>query len=230
MNKRTNKEIEMDTQRIKEAAKTAKSFKELAALTGLTAQKVKTTLTRHPIIYKRIVASLEDNKKEYSETKEPIRSEVKPINIPKDNESKTLVICDAPALVYGLQACTGSQVVVPQFVVNSIEALSNATDFAGRPMPEASKAARSLSMIYATNNWATIAPKLKEETLLVDSKEEYSWRAKALVALACNYWAEGYNVTIKTRTGEIKRLAELQGCISVDFVPADSEVKLVKVS
>lgn len=178
---------------------------------------------------------METNKKESRKAEEPIRSKVKPIpvNMPplpkEDVEGKWVVICDAPALVYGLQACTGTSVVIPQFVINTLEGLSKATDYSGHLMPEALKASRTLSMIHSTN-WATIAPKLKEETLLVDSKEEYSWRAKALVALACHYWIEGYTVTIKTRTSEIKNLANLQGCITVDFVSADDEVKLVKVS
>ena len=129
----------------------------------------------------------------------------------------------------GLQACTSTSVVIPQFVINTLEGLSQSTDYLGHPLPESLKAAKALSIIQA-NNWATIAPRLKEETLLVDSKEEYSWRAKALVALACHYWIEGYTVTIKTRTSEIKNLANLQGCITVDFVSADNEVKFVKVS
>ena len=235
MSKRTNQEIEKDTLKIKEAAKTATSFKELAKLTGLTEQKIRTTLKRHPIICKRVTSALEANKKETRKIKEPIRSKVKPVSVnmsplPKEDvEGKWVVICDAPALMYGLQACTGTSVVIPQFVINTLEGLSQSTDYLGHPLPESLKAAKALSIIQA-NNWATIAPRLKEETLLVDSKEEYSWRAKALVALACHYWIEGYTVTIKTRTSEIKNLANLQGCITVDFVSADNEVKFVKVS
>lgn len=235
MAKRTNQEIEKDLSKIKNASKTANTLKELAQITGLTEQKVRTTLKRHPIIYKRVTSALEDNKKEAREAKEPIRSKVKPIpvNMPplpkEDVEGKWVVICDAPALVYGLQACISTSVVIPQFVVNTLEGLSQSEDYIGHLTPEALKAARTLSMIYSTD-WATIAPKLKEEILLVDSEEDFSWRAKALVALACHYWIEGYTVTIKTRTSEIKRLAEAQGCITVDFVSADDEVKFAKVS
>lgn len=235
MAKRTNQEIEKDVIKIKNASKSATSLKELAELTNLTMQKVRTTLKRHPIIYKRVTSALEDNKKESCKAEEPIRSKVKtiPVNTPslpkEDVKGKWVVICDAPALVYGLQACTSTSVVIPQFVINTLEGLSQSTDYLGHPLPESLKAAKALSIIQA-NNWATIAPRLKEETLLVDSKEEYSWRAKALVALACHYWIEGYTVTIKTRTSEIKNLANLQGCITVDFVSADDEVKLVKVS
>lgn len=233
MAKRTNQEIEKDLSKIKNASKTATSFKELAELTGLTVQQVKTTLVRHPIIYKRVASALETNKKESRKAEEPIRSEVKPVPVdepllPKeDANGKWVVICDAPALVYGLQACTGTHVVIPQFVINTLDGLAQSTDYMGCPMPEALKAERTLLTIYSTD-WATIAPKLKEETLLVDSKEKCSWRAKALVALACHYWIEGYTVTIKTRTSEIKKLADLQGCITVDFVSADDEVNFVK--
>ena len=180
MSKRSNQEIEKDTQKIKEAAKVATSFKELAELTGLTVQQVKTTLVRHPIIYKRVASALETNKKESRKAEEPIRSKVKPVPVdepplPKeDANGKWVVICNAPALVYGLQACTGTPVVIPQFVINTLDGLAQSTDYMGHPMPEALKASRTLSMVYATTDWATIAPKLKEETLLVDPNEDYS--------------------------------------------------------
>ena len=237
MVKRSNKKIEQDLSCIKEAAKTARTLKELADLTGLTMQQVRTSLSRHPIVHKRIIATLEGNRNKVFELEEPICSKVEPVSVSvsvsslseEDDDDKWVVICDAPALVYGLQACTGTPVVIPQFVVSSLEGLASSTDYEGDPMPEALKASRSLSMIFSSD-WATIAPRLKEETLLVDPEEKCSWRAKALVSLACKYWVDGYHVTIKTRTGEISSLAKLQGCITVEFVPNDAEIKLAKIS
>ncbi|MDD3303678.1 MAG: hypothetical protein PHP54_02035 [Clostridia bacterium] len=62
MAKRTNKMIEEDCKRIKEAAKTATSFKELEQLTGLSYSAINTTLQKHPIIQKRIKEQIANNK------------------------------------------------------------------------------------------------------------------------------------------------------------------------
>ena len=59
--KRTQKQIEMDCKRIKESAKTATSFKEVARETGLSYAMINTTLSKHPIVFKRIKAQLATN-------------------------------------------------------------------------------------------------------------------------------------------------------------------------
>lgn len=61
MAKRTQKEIEQDCKRIKEAAKTATSIKELEQATGLSYAMINTTLSKHPIIFKRIKEQLDIN-------------------------------------------------------------------------------------------------------------------------------------------------------------------------
>lgn len=59
--KRTQKEIEMDCKRLKEAAKTATSLKDLERETGLSYAMINTTLSKHPTIFKRIKAQLATN-------------------------------------------------------------------------------------------------------------------------------------------------------------------------
>lgn len=61
--KRTQKQIERDCKRIQEAARTATSMKEIKEATGLSLTKINTTLSKHPIISKRIKQLLESNKK-----------------------------------------------------------------------------------------------------------------------------------------------------------------------
>lgn len=61
MAKRTAKEIEADVKRLKEAAKTAKSLKDLERETGLSYAMINTTLSKHPTIFKRIKALLAIN-------------------------------------------------------------------------------------------------------------------------------------------------------------------------
>lgn len=60
--KRTQHEIEKDCNELKKAAKTAKSMRELETMTGLSASQIKTTLSKHPIIFKRIKEDLAINK------------------------------------------------------------------------------------------------------------------------------------------------------------------------
>ena len=56
--RRSQYEIERDCSKIREAAKTATSFKELEDLTGLSNAMINTTLSRHPVIFKRIKEQL----------------------------------------------------------------------------------------------------------------------------------------------------------------------------
>lgn len=56
--KRTQKEIEMDCKRLKEAAKKATSIKDLERETGLSYAMINTTLSKHPTIFKRIKTQL----------------------------------------------------------------------------------------------------------------------------------------------------------------------------
>lgn len=60
--KRTQKEIEKDCKRLKEAAKTATTIKELENSTGLSYVMINTTLSKHPTIFKRIKEQLAVNK------------------------------------------------------------------------------------------------------------------------------------------------------------------------
>ena len=83
MAKRTQKEIEKDCKRIKEAAKTATSIKELEQATGLSYAMINTTLSKHPIIFKRIKEQLDINlanrEKAKSETKKQTSPAIKGI-------------------------------------------------------------------------------------------------------------------------------------------------------
>lgn len=60
--RRTQKEIENDCKKLKNAAKNATNMGELAKLTGMSYQMVNTTLSKHPIILKRIKEQLAVNK------------------------------------------------------------------------------------------------------------------------------------------------------------------------
>lgn len=61
MTKRTQKEIEADVKRLKEASQTATSLAQLSIATGLSYSMINTTLSKHPIIFKRIKTKLEEN-------------------------------------------------------------------------------------------------------------------------------------------------------------------------
>ena len=59
---RSKKEIEKDCIKIKEAARGVKSLKELSEVTGLSYAKIRTTLSSHPIIERRVKEQISKNK------------------------------------------------------------------------------------------------------------------------------------------------------------------------
>ena len=77
MTRRTSKEIEIDYKRIKEGAKSATSMRELEKATGLTYAMIKTTLSKHPIVFKRIKETLEANHQNMQNSKYKFESELK---------------------------------------------------------------------------------------------------------------------------------------------------------
>lgn len=219
MEKRSKIKIEKDVAAIKEAAKTASTLKELAQMVGLTPQKVNTSLASHPIIKKRVLAALEANKAKSKEVSVPTtNTSISKVN--STQEINSIVICDCPALVYGLSSCSETPIVIPNFVKNSLIGLSKSNHI------DAAKAKKCVVRINTVANWCTVSPKI-HEVLINDPEFKISWRCRAIVALACKYWAEGYQVTIKTRTSEIAKVAALQECLKVEFVPADDKFNSV---
>ena len=95
ISKRTQKEIEKDCKRLKEAAKTATTMKELENLTGLSYVMINTTLSKHPTIFKRIKEQLAVNKEnaeaeaqKQKELEAKAKAEEKARNIVMDKETK----------------------------------------------------------------------------------------------------------------------------------------------
>lgn len=60
--KRTMQQIEKDFKVIRKVAQTATSMKELENITGLSVQMINTTLSKHPVVSKRIKEQLNLNK------------------------------------------------------------------------------------------------------------------------------------------------------------------------
>lgn len=219
MEKRTRKQIENSVKEIQAAAKSAKTFKEISEITGLTPQKVKTSLKDHPRIKKRIVDLFVANKEANvcipkTSVKKDTSSTKKQVRISAKSNEKHIVICDCPALMYGLSHCIETPIVIPNFVKNSLVGISKSNTVDGAIAKEL------LARIDTIQDWCTIAPRINE-TLINEC--ECNWRTRALVALACKYWAEDYQVTVKTRTAEILKVANLQECLRVEFVQEDGK-------
>lgn len=60
--KRTPKEIEKDFKRIREAGEIATSMRELERMTSLSYDKIKTTMSKHPIVFKKLKEQIALNK------------------------------------------------------------------------------------------------------------------------------------------------------------------------
>lgn len=202
MEKRTSKEIEKDLEIIKANSKNAKTWKELAELSGLTVPKIRVTLSSHPIVKNRIAKQLEENKEE--------------ITI-KDLSKEDIVISETSALMEGLQSCLSTPIILPHFVVAELEKLATNNI----------NAQKALLAIHLTRDWVSYGPNLYSKEVLNKEPEFFiKFRSRGIVALACYYWNEGYrNITIKTRSSEVALLAKIQqsGFI-VDFVDTDENL------
>ncbi len=91
--KRTQKEIEKDCNKIKEAAKTAVSIRDIERETNLSYAEIKTTLLKHPIIFKRIKEQLAVNKKQAKIENQRKKEEEKVAKAERKSkkESKTII-------------------------------------------------------------------------------------------------------------------------------------------
>lgn len=81
--RRTNYEIKTDYENLKKASKTAKSWKELGEMVGLSYAQIKTTLSSHPVVEKRIRRLLEEN------AKQTVEEEREQNSCSKEDEQKT---------------------------------------------------------------------------------------------------------------------------------------------
>lgn len=93
MAKRTAKEIEKDCKKIREAAKTAKSIKDIERATNLSYAEINTTMSKHPTIFKRIKQQIAVNKEqaqiEKKNEKEALIKTEKKARPKKEKDAKT---------------------------------------------------------------------------------------------------------------------------------------------
>ena len=194
--RRTPAEIENDVSRIRTASKRARSLREVAKLTGLSVSKVNTSLYRYPEVRKEIMTLLK------------INSSLNSVPV------KKVTICDTPSIIYGTSHCENSDegIVIPEFVFKDLIQIVQGTN---ESTSKAKAAVEKLkSQIRVASTKGIYFPMLMP-------KNKVSWRAKTMVALAYHYLGNGFEVTIKTRTGEIFQLAKLQKKFKVCFVPED---------
>lgn len=83
MVRRTKKQIEEDYKRIREAAKKATSMKEIGEMTGLNNAQIKTCLSDHPIVERRIREQLKSNAVNSRKEKEKSQTNTKKENFTK---------------------------------------------------------------------------------------------------------------------------------------------------
>lgn len=145
--KRTSKQIEADYMRIKEAAKTAKSWSEIENITGLSRIQISTSLKRHPIINKRIQEQLLNNKNiedvssaTHEETVPEIIEEVHenhPDTFETKNNSKAYVIDASITETADLrerlkQVCdTNGTIILTSITIKELAKLQKFSDAAG---------------------------------------------------------------------------------------------------
>lgn len=85
MARRTQRQIELDCKRIQEAAKTATTMKQIGDVTGLTQSEIRTSLSKHPRISKKVQMQVEANKAAAEAISEEEKAQPK-VEVPKTNE------------------------------------------------------------------------------------------------------------------------------------------------
>lgn len=87
--RRTQRQIELDCKIIQEAAKTATTMKEIAEIAGLTQSEIRTSLSKHPRISKKVQKQVEDNKAAAEKAAVEKEKALPKVEVPKTNEPVT---------------------------------------------------------------------------------------------------------------------------------------------
>lgn len=142
MSKRTAKEIENDYKRIKELVETSfiTSVKEIAEATSLTVQEIKTSLSKHPRVEKRIMAKLEENRQKKSSQKleeKKFPSEDKNVEVKEDEflgyviDNSIIGVKDVLNIINKICA-SNAQIVITNITINELEDSREYDGFSGR--------------------------------------------------------------------------------------------------
>lgn len=239
MAKRTNAQIEKDYKTWRNLLledSSITSWNELASKANVSVAEVRTSFSKHPVVYSRF-QKLFDERKASSTTKRTRKtpktvSETKshtPITT-KLTGSQDVIICDVPVLIDCINHLLEyPKVVVPSSVFGKIYGMAK-----NHTNPCHTEARRALTCIDSNHEKFIVMKNDAEISLLthpdesaeIRSKNSY-WLTEAVVASACYQWANsGNSISIVTRTADIQKLAALQGIdIKIIFPSKDNETK-----
>ena len=122
MQRRTQSQIEKDYKIIREAAKTAKSFKELEKITGLKHSEIHTSLSKHPRAYERIKKIFADYGKS---------SGIEPKSLPADTTKNAIVIDTSIMGIEGIEKLLEnekSHIILTSVVVKELSQMQHFED------------------------------------------------------------------------------------------------------
>lgn len=142
MTKRTAKEIENDYKKIKELVETSfiTSVKEIVEATGLTVQEIKTSLSKHPVVEKRLMSRIEVNRKEKSNN---LKAEDTKKNVSEKEElssddfigyvidNSIIGVKDVLNIINKICA-TDDQIIITSITINELEDSREYDNFGGR--------------------------------------------------------------------------------------------------
>lgn len=138
-----------------------------------------------------------------------------------------VIICDSSALIYAFEDCKHLEhILIPSVSYNVLKSVARG-EYVGRRRWDfeneiLSKQLAKNSLEYWEQNKSriTIVPRLASEEFFVDPICKIRNTTSAVLALACNYAMQGYDVCIKTRTYEIRDFAVMQchELIKVEFL------------
>lgn len=161
--RRTKKEIEKDCKRLKEAATTATTMKDLERVTGLSYVMINTTLSKHPTIFKRIKEQLAVNK-EKAKNEAMVKATKQPevVTPRKDDDLSGFVIDASITGIENLRdilskiCLTKEKIILTSITIKELERMQNFKSIAGND-------ARYI-LALAAENYTSFETVLIEET------------------------------------------------------------------
>lgn len=151
--RRTPKEIEKDLNKIREAAKTARSYEDIKRMTDLSVSQIKTTLKKHPIIFKDIQQRLLNNQNPDEKTNNEIESTSTNSGVSRKRNLKYFVIDASMSGVADLKVriseiiASKNKIILTSLTIRELEKLQNKLEGARYLLREGAKHPESFKCV-----------------------------------------------------------------------------------
>lgn len=144
----------------------------------------------------------------------------------QSNDRKSIALCDASSIIHSRDELMKlKHIYLPRVHYNNVLNVANGkyvhylSDDFQEQLESEKRAIETLEIIRKNENWCNIVPNLDEMNYFVDIEHfTPKYKNRVIISLACLYVRSGYDVTIYTRTKNIRDCASLQPNVKVVFL------------